>query len=339
MYKLRILSQEHTEQVLDLSTVIADIEKVYTMKAHQKGQLFPMVFHEFNPGVADMDIKSGALEEAGIWGLKVVSWFGENAAKGLPLLSGTVLVYDIHTGVPIGILSAEHLTAMRTGAAGAIGAKILAKKSSKNLLIIGAGHQAPYQIAATLLVLPEIKTVRVFDPKDENNAKKLVSEIRSKLDEFFHVPYHPDLSFQTVDDLQDATGDSDIIITVTPARQPIIMKDWVKEGTHFSCVGADMSGKQEIDGSIFADAKIFVDDYIQAINVGECEIPLKEGIISEDSIIGEIGEVINGTKTGRTNDKEITIFDSTGIALQDLMVSSSALKVAEEKNIGTVVEL
>jgi len=351
MAPIRILNLEQTEKILDMKTVIEDIEKVYSMKSRGAGNLFPMIFHEFSPGVSDMDIKSGYLEDAGIFGLKLVSWFGSNAKKDLPLLTGTVMVFDLETGIPLGLLSAEHLTGMRTGAAGAIGAKYLAKKDSENLLIVGAGHQAAYQIAATLLTLDHIKKVRIVDPVNSENAIVLAAKIKSLLTNNFLTKYKKgsedhktaaekyNVTFEAVTDIKSAVSDSDVIITVTPSRMPLIMNEWVKAGTHFSCVGADMSGKQEIDENIFCRAKIFVDDAAQAVSVGESEIPFKKGMISEGSIAGEIGELICGKKTGRSSDGDITIFDSTGIALQDLMTAARALKRAEEENAGIVVEL
>ena len=330
MYPIRILSRKQTEMVLDMETVIGDIEKVYSMKSKKTGELFPMIFHEFEPGVADMDIKSGTLGDAGIFGLKLVSWYGSNAEKGLPLLTGTVMVFDLETGKPLGLLSAEHLTGMRTGAAGAIGAKYLSRKGAENLLLVGAGHQAAYQIEAALLALPSIKKVRIYDPINGDNAVKL----RDKC-----VVKHDKTGFEAASDIKSAVGESDVIITVTPSRKPLILKEWVKKGTHFSCVGADMTGKQEIDENIFADATIFVDDMKQALSVGECEIPVKKGTIAKESIAGEIGELINGDKKGRATDDDITIYDSTGIALQDLMTANRALKAAEEMNIGEVVDL
>ena len=351
MYPIRILNLEQTEMVLDMKTVIEDIEKVYSMKSRGAGKLFPMVFHEFSHDTADMDIKSGLLEDAGIFGMKLVSWYGNNAKKGLPLLTGTVMVFDLGTGKPLGLLSAEHLTGMRTGAAGAIGAKHLARKNAENLLIVGAGHQAAYQIAAALIALDNIKTVRIYDPLDNENAAAFSAKIKSKLTADFLSKYDQgsedyktisekyNVVFEAVTDVKSAVSNSDVIITVTPSRKPLIMCEWVRKGTHLSCVGADMSGKQETDENIFARAKIFVDDMTQATSVGECEIPIKNGVITKDSIIGEIGEVITGAKTGRTSDDDITIYDSTGISLQDLMTASRALRIAEDKNIGVVVEL
>ena len=329
MYPIRILNKRQTEEVLDMKAVISDIENVYSMKARRTGMLFPMISHEFTPGVADMDIKSGLLEDAGIFGLKLVSWFGSNADKGLPPLTGTVMVFDLSTGLPVGILSAEHMTGMRTGAAGAIGAKYLAGKNAGELLLVGAGHQAAYLVAASLIAIEGLRKIRIYSPINPDHAADFAAKMAKQYD----------VGFEAVTDIRSAVENSRIIIMATPSRKPLIMDEWVQKGTHFSCIGADLPGKQEIDEKIFARARVFVDDYAQAINVGECEIPFKKGVISKDSITGEIGEVINGDKKGRCDDGDITIFDSTGIALQDLMTAGRALKIAREKNIGSVVEL
>lgn len=120
---------------------------------------------------------------------------------------------------------------------------------------------------------------------------------------------------------------------------PVIMKEWVKPGTHFSCIGADMEGKEEIDPEIFRNAKVFADDKEQCIRVGEMEIPVKSGVISRDDIRGEIGQVITGQIEGRTNDDEITVFDATGLALLDLVTGKKALDGAWEKDIGLTADI
>ncbi len=336
MVKIRIVSQKDAESLLAMPQVIDAVEQAYILKAQKDAALFPMVFHDFAPKEAgDMDIKSGVLNKAGIFGLKLVSWFGNNTEYHLPQLFGTIAIFDSKTGKPLGLLNGNAITGMRTGAAGAIGAKYLAKKNAKTLLIVGTGHQAKYQLQATLLALPQIETVLIYNPHDVKKAEQYVQHIKTALDGI--MP--PNTKFQAVADLEQAVGNSDIIITVTPSYQPLIQKNWVKEGTHFSCIGADMAGKQEIDEAIFTDAKLFVDDMEQAIHVGECEIPIKKGSIHKDSILGEIGEVILGQKPGRSDEKEITIFDSTGIALQDLICAKLLLDLATEKNLGTIAEL
>lgn len=351
MFKMRVVNQDICKQVLDVKSVIGIVEDVYRFKEKKEADLFPMVFHEFERGVADMDIKSGHLTGANIFGLKLVSWFGENMKKDMPALIGTVLVFDSNTGAPLGMLSAGHITGMRTGAAGSIGAKYLARKNSENVLMIGAGHQSCFQIASVLTVMDNIKTVRIYDPMDYENSVKLSKNIKDILVNEFLDKYPSDsetykelckkfdINFEPVKNIEEAVGKSDIVISATPSRTPMIKKEWVKKGTHFSCVGSDMEGKQEIDENIFAGAKVFVDDMTQAINVGETEIPIKKGVIKKEDIAGEIGALILGKIKGRISDDEITIYDTTGIALQDLLTAKKVLELAKEKNLGEVIEI
>lgn len=351
MFPFRVLNQQVIEELLDMSSVIDVVEQAYKLKATNEATLWPLIFHEFEPGKADMDIKSGHLAGANVFGLKLVSWFGENSAKGLPQLIGMVMVLDSRTGVPRGILSGEHITCMRTGAAGGIGAKYLARKDSKHLLIVGSGHQAPFQIFATLTTMEHIEKVTVYNPRSYDKAVRFCETIKAKLENHFAAKYKHDeaycqmmlkrcdIRFEATDNIEAAAGEADIIITATPSRKPLIQKEWVKPGTHITCIGADMEGKQEIDERLFAGARVFVDDLTQAVHVGETEIPIKKGIIAKEEIVAEIGQVLLGRAAGRRSDEEITIYDSTGIALQDLLTADHLLKIAEEKGLGSVVDL
>lgn len=348
--KIRVLSHKDTETLLDMRSVIAMVEEAYRQKEAGEATLFPMVFHEFDPGKADMDIKSGHLKGAGVFGLKLVSWFGGNPVQGLPALFGTVALFAGNTGAPLGILSAEHVTCMRTGAAGAIGAKYLARKNAKTLLMVGAGTQSTFQIAATLMAVSGIEKVYIHDPLNRQAAVDLAGSISERMKNEFAVKYQGDSSyykeltgrysveFASTGDLQQAVGEADIIITATPSRQALINNAWVRPGTHFSCVGADMSGKQEIDEEILRNARVFVDDREQSVSVGECEAAYKKGYLDKN-ILPEIGSLLQGRVAGRQTEEEVTVFDSTGIALQDIICAQGALEAAAAANIGTEAEL
>lgn len=329
MHKIFVLSEEDTRQLLELEEVIEAIENVYKEKSSGSGKVFPLVFHEFEKGVADMDIKSGTLDKMGVYGLKLVSWFGNNPSKGLPSLSGIVMLFDSSTGLPIGTISAEHMTGMRTGAAGAIGAKYLARNNSEVMLMVGSGHQASYQIRAMQTVIKGLKKVFVYDPINFESAKGFISKFEYKLDSIEYIP---------VQDLETSVANSDIIVTATPSKKPLIMKEWVKAGTHFSCMGSDMSGKQEIDENILKSARLFTDDILQSVSVGEFEVGINNGTITKEDIICEIGDVLNGEYDGRTSDNDITVFDSTGIGLQDIAAGYIAIQKAKKINIGTEVK-
>lgn len=335
MFKVKVLNQKVLEEILEMNSVIEGVEKVYKLKSENKTELFPMVFHEFEPGVADMDIKSGNMKGIDIFGLKLVSWFGENKKKGLPLLIGTTMVFDNNTGAPLGILNADHITGMRTGAAGAIGAKYLAKDDSKTMLMVGCGHIAKFEIAATLESIDSLEKVIISDPINMDNAKSYAKKIKDILSKEFNI--NKKIEFKAME-LKEGVKESDIIITATPSRKAMIKKEWVKPGTHISCIGADMEGKQEIDEKLFNSSVVVVDDINQAINVGETEKAFKEKIINKEDI-AEIGDVILKKAKGRLSDKDITIFDTTGIALQDLITSKIALDLADEKNLGQIIDL
>lgn len=351
MSQVKVLNQSAVKSVMEMDRVIQAVEGAYTGKAMKKAEVWPMVFHEFEPETAELDIKSGNMVPEGIYGLKLVSWFEKNLERGLPPLYGTILVFDSETGVPLGLLDAGYLTGLRTGAAGAIGAKALARPQSENLLIVGAGGQCIFQVAAALTAMEYIKTVRIYDGLDPENARRVSAGMKRKLEEDFLSRYTPDseayhrfarkidIRYEAVEDIEAATRASDIIITITPSREPILKDEWIRPGTHLSCMGSDTSGKQEVDERLMARARIFVDDEAQASAVGEIEVALKKGVIHPADILGEIGEVLAGQKPGRLSPEDITVFDSTGIALQDLAVAKLAIDLAEQKHLGVTVEL
>ena len=338
MGDIRVLSHNQVESLFNMNDAISAVENSYRQKGNGQGNLWSMVFHEFEPGKADLDIKSGDLAKEQIFGLKVVSCFGNNPNKGYPALTSTSLLFDIDTGKPVALLDAGPITHYRTGAAAAIGAKYLARENSKRLLMCGSGHLAPNLVAAAMMLLPNLEKLVVVNPR---NADKMVSQLPSFTEEVDRILKESGvvrtLEIRAGDNLQAEVEQADIIFTATPSYQPFIKADWVKQGTHLSCVGADMVGKQEIDSELFKKAAIFGDDFAQCTSVGECEIPFKQGVFSK--LRAEIGEVAVGKKDGRSSDEEITIFDSTGIALQDLASASIIIRKAKDQNIGTLVAL
>ncbi|MBF4691880.1 ornithine cyclodeaminase family protein [Fusibacter ferrireducens] len=332
MVEIKVLSKEAVSKILKMDQVIHVVESVYKAKSEGLTDVWPTVFYDFETNKADLDIKSGYLKNKQIFGHKTVTWFGANVEKNLPTLFGLIAVYSAETGIPIGITDAFYITSMRTGAAGALGALYLARNHSENLLIVGAGNQSIFQIAAMLTVLPHLKKIQVT-ALDIAESEKFVSSIQKRLQYEFDI-CSKDVIFKATDQLESAVKESDIIITVTPSRTPIIKKEWIQKGTHISCIGADMKGKQEIDSDIMASAIIFVDDKMHCLEVGEIEIPLKQGIITESNIVGELGDLILNKVIGRTSDDQITIFDATGMALLDIATAELALQLSEVNHVG-----
>lgn len=334
------ISKKEMNQILEMKRVIEGVSSVYKMKAEGKTGVWPHVCHNFHEPEGVMDIKSGFVGgDMNMHGAKLLNTFHNNKETNVPVFNGLMMVFDSKTGSPLGLMDASYITGMRTGAAGAIGARALAREDSENLFILGAGKQAIFQIAATLILMPNIKKVFVGDVKSFDQAERFSQDMPQVLIRDFNVSNRKNVQFIPVRDIEKAVGESDVIITITPSREPIIKAQWVRKGTHFSCVGADMSGKVEIEPENFRGARIFTDDKNQCIEIGEVENPIKEGVISQEDILGDIGQVLSGDITGRLRDDDITIFDATGIAILDLVTAQIAIDLAEEKRLGTRLQL
>lgn len=338
MAQIKILNRQEVARVTTMQDIIASTESVYCQKCLGQTEVWPTTFYEFAPGRADMDIKSGYLKGADVFGHKTVSWFGGNRAKGLPELTGAIMLFSAETGMPLGVLDASYITGMRTGAAGAIGAKYLARKGAKHLLLLGCGGQAIFQIAAMLTVFPDLEQITVSNPHSDVRAQDFVDRLPARIKAEFGINCSG-VKLTAAGSPEEALKTAGIVITVTPSRAPLIKKEWVRPGMHFSCIGADAEGKEEIDPAIMENARIFVDDKVHCIAAGEIEIPIKQEIITPDDVAGEIGELILGKKEGRRSGDEITVYDATGMALLDIAAAKAALEAAERLGLGQTVEL
>ena len=322
---VRVLGTEDLKKRLNIADVIEGVKSVYEAKTKGEIIVWPLVYHEFDDGKgSNMDIRSGGIKgDINIHGMKMFNEFPANHELGIPSHIAWIMVFDSTNGLPIGVVDGAYVTGMRTGSAGAIGAKALARPESETLMLLGAGQQAMFQIAATLTLFPGIRKVLIADPVNQPNAEKFADNCCSRLYNEFKMD-KSDVVFEAVTNLAKSVGEADIIITVTPSRSPIIRKEWVKPGTHFSCIGSDMEGKEEIDPELFRGARVFGDDLSQCKRVGEMEIPLKIGTITEEELGGEIGQVLTGEVEGRTSDDQITIFDATGLSALDLITAKIA---------------
>lgn len=298
MQEFILINQEEVAQVLDTETVIAAVEKAYSLKASGQAELFPIVCHEFADGESEFDIKSGSMDGAGVFGMKLVSAFYGNDKYDLPRLAGTILIFDRKTGMLRGMLDGTLITNMRTGAAGGVGAKYLARPESENLLLVGTGAQGLPLLRATICVMKNIKHITVANVHSRAKAEAFAEFAERRLGA--GIPITP---VETMEGLEEAVRKADIILTATPSKEALIRSDWVKPGTHLSCIGSDMEGKQELELELTAGAKIFADDLSQVIAVGECEKAVKAGMLDPQDIT-EIGEVILGNAPGRTSSDE-----------------------------------
>lgn len=323
------------EQRLKMSDVLKVVEGVYKSKADGKTVVWPTVTHHFEDRGAVMDIRSGYDRGIEVYGAKLLGTFPENEKMGLPPFSGILVAMDGKTGLPKGIMDASYITSMRTGAAAAVSARALARPESETLLVLGTGRQSLFMIGAALTAMPGIKTVYCAEPMDLSLSKPYVAACADRMSAMFGIDASG-VDFIPVENLAESVGKADIIITITRAMAPVIMREWVKPGTHFSCIGADMPGKEEIDPAILRDAVVYVDDIDQCVNAGECELAVKGGFITRENISGQIGEVLLGAKPGRTSADEITVFDATGLALLDLAVAKMVVDAADDDPAHTI---
>lgn len=333
-----VLSKSDVRKVIDLRRTIADVRDVYRMKAEGGTVVWPLVSHDFIEEKGLMDIRSGFVRGKKVHGLKMLNNFPGNAARNLPAFTGMLMVFDSETGIPTGVLDASYITCMRTGAAGALGAHYLAAPDADSLLMLGAGNQSAFLVGASLCLRPNIRRVLIHDPIAMENAEKAAREFGERLKTEFGVDT-AGVAFRAEESLEAAVRDCRIVVSATRSRAPLIKKEWVRPGSHFSCIGADAEGKEEIDPALFKGARIFADDIDQCVRVGEMEIPIKQGVIARGDVAGEIGELIAGTKPGRKTAADITIFDATGLALLDLAVAKTVLENAKENNIGLTAEM
>jgi alanine dehydrogenase len=246
------------------------------------------------------------IEEPEAAACKWVSIREQNRERfGLPTVFSILIYTHPETGFPLAICDGSHHTVMRTGAAAAVSARWLARPDSKVLAIVGAGHMAEGALATCNEVF-EWQEVRIW-----SRSQATLTDFESAQQPKYSFPLRVSL------DLKYVVQGADVVVTLTPAREPLVQASWIGPGTHIAAVGADKAGDQELDAAILEGARIFVDDIRQCRTDGEINVPLSEGIITEEDIAGEIGEVIAERKQGRTSDDDVTVFDSTGIALQD----------------------
>ncbi len=324
MSKVFLLSRSEVEKLLDMKEVMESVEKAFRLQAEGKAVMPPKLYLDLPQFQGDFRAMPAYID--GSAGIKWVCVYPNNRAQNLRSVVATIIYSDPQTGYPLAIMDGTYITSMRTGAAGGIAVKYLAKKDSSVIGIIGAGVQARAQLLAIKEVLPEIKEVKVFSlPKD--TGVSYAEEMKAKLD----------LNVRPVETIEEAL-EADIVVTTTPVRKPIIKKQHIKPGTHINAIGADARGKQEMEGEILKKAKIVVDDLEQASHSGEINVPLSEGVIKIEDIYGTLGEVVANLKKGRESDEEITIFDSTGLAIQDIICAKIVYEKAKERK-ATVFEL
>jgi alanine dehydrogenase len=305
--KTLILSRTDMMGLVTAAEYVRCVEQAYRMHGEGRYYMDPKGHIVLDKYPGEWEAMPSYIEEPEAAACKWVSIREHNRKKfDLPTVFSILIYTHPETGFPLAICDGSYHTVMRTGAAAAVSAKWLARPDSKRLAIVGAGHMAEGTLATCNEVF-QWEEARVW------------SRSRHTLDAFVAVeqPKYPRLKLRPSLNLEEVVRGADVVVTVTPAREPIVRDEWIAPGTHIAAVGADKGGDQELDPRILQRARIFVDDIRQCRTDGEINVPLSHGLLKESDIAGEIGEVITGKKIGRRARDDVTVFDSTGIALQD----------------------
>jgi ornithine cyclodeaminase len=319
-----VITEEVCKQVIGRGDAFTAVESVFAAMAKGDAWNFPVVREAIGYADALYGFKSG-FDKAGLsLGLKSGGYWPGNMKKGLTNHQSTIFLFDPDTGQLLALVGGNYLTAVRTAAASSVSIAHLARQDAKIIGMVGAGHQSTFQLLAAL---------------EQREFEKVIAWNLhvSGLDKLAEIAEQKGLAFETVEREQLAS-EADVIITITSAHESLIMKDWVKPGTHIACMGTDTKGKQEVDPELVAYASVFTDEVAQSITIGETQHAVASGLIGENDITA-IGDVINAVHPGRSNDTEITLFDGTGVGLQDLAVASASVKLALEQGMAQEVTL
>lgn len=326
--KTLLLNKQDVGRMISMKEVIGTVEQAYM--AFNSGQVVQPAYTciHLPPPRGEIDFKIGYCEANEIISMKSSSGgFPNNPTEhGVPSGMGTILLFDARTCALICVMDGSLITGLRTGAAGAVSVKALARKNAKTITSIGTGNQARMQIRAIREVMT-IETIHAWDHHPETLAR-----YKADIELEFGIPV------VMAPSKQDAVERADILVTTTRGKGSLVEAAWVRPGTHIVAIGTDTHGKQELEPEVFRNAKIVNDSKAQCIEKGETWHPLNKGVIREDDIHAEIGEILLGRKAGRESDDEVTIFDSTGMAIQDNTTSHQIYRNAIASNTGTTFE-
>jgi len=303
-----ILTRSDVLELIEMDSVIQSVEGAFRDLYNGLAQMPAKVYIAVGKG----DFRAMPASLPGAAGIKWVNVHPDNPCRGMPTVMGLLIYSDPETGYPLAIMDATEITAYRTGAAAAIAARYMARPGSCSLGLVGAGRQAYTQLEAHNEIY-SFNEIFVFDI-DRGRAEALVKA----------YPQLP-VAFKQLEEVCSC----DIICTTTPARRPVVKLDMLRPGVHINAVGADACGKQELEPEILQAGRVVVDDPNQSIKAGEINVAVSQGLFRPEQIAATLSEVIAGVKPGRENEKQITIFDSTGIAIQDIAVARSVYQKAK----------
>jgi len=322
-----MLSRSEIAELLSLEECIAAVERVFQL--YGEGETQPPGILGVHAHDGGFHIKAGLLElDRSFFAAKINANFPQNANRfGLPLIQGVILLADAQNGYPLAIMDSVEITIQRTGAATAVAAKCLARPDSKSILICGCGNQGRVTLQA-LAKFFSLEHVFAYDI-DGDQARRFADELSIQLQ----------IRVEQTSDLREAMKRSDVCVTCTPSTRFFLKQEYVRPGTFIAAVGADSETKQELEPELLARNKTVVDIVEQCASIGELHHAIACGLMTKEQVHAELGAVVAGTKPGRTSADEIIVFDSTGMALQDVIAAASVYTKAINNGVGRMLDL
>ncbi|HEV8572475.1 MAG TPA: ornithine cyclodeaminase family protein [Actinomycetota bacterium] len=326
--EITVLNQDEVRELLPMDECIEVMEAALASLA--RGEvLLPLRQITWLPdgrsALATMPAYAGHL---GAVGVKVITIFPGNEGTELDAHQGAVLLFETERGRPLLLCDATEVTAIRTAAVSGVATRHLAREDARDLAILGSGTQARSHLEA-MLAVRDVRSVRVWSRTEEHSRTFAERELEAR-----------GLTIEVAPTAEDAVRGADLVCTTTSARDPVLLGEWLAPGTHVNAVGFSGRDGREVDTEAVRRARLYVDRRESAVKEkGDVVIPIEEGSIGEDHIAGELGEVLIGTAPGRSSSEEITLFESAGLAIEDLASAHHLYEKAKEKGIGTRVEL
>lgn len=313
--QLLLIDGAQAQSLMDTRSVLESVRAAFVLHSSEQGRIFPVVRQQLPQGV--WGIKSGDVPGQGLLGFKAAGFWPGNRGQGAEPHQATIMLIDPATGRPRCIIDGNAVTTVRTGAAGALGLMQLARADSSRICVFGTGTQARIQLRYALELIPSLVEVSYVASSGRRDAR-------------FEQMFSDRCDIGPAADRDSAVALADIVVTATPAGGPLFHVDAVRPGTHLNCVGADTQGKRELPEGLLRRARLFVDDHVQARQIGELQWAPELPCV-------QLGELLHGGLHAHRKRDDITIFDMTGIALQDLTVARLIYERAVARGVGTSV--
>jgi ornithine cyclodeaminase len=325
---LLVLTESEIRPLISMTEAIAAMEQAFTALARGDAQLPDVIGLQIPEVDGEVHVKGAHYKGLEYVVLKVATGFWQNPALGLPSGSGLMIALDAVTGFPAALLQDNgYLTDLRTGAAGGVAARYLANPVLDKVTVFGSGTQARFQLRSVAAVRQLRGRVAVWS-RNPIHADRFAREMTAELD----------LDVTVAPSVEAALLQTDLVITATPSRQPLFPAAWLPRGVHITAVGSDSPEKQELEVQVFSRAEIIIADHLrQCLRLGEIHHAVEAGLISDDDVTGELGDLILGRIPGRTSKTQITLCDLTGVGVQDAAIACLALGKARALGLGTTL--